>query len=283
MDFSRPWDEFTYVAFDIETTGAYPLESEICEVAAVKWQGGKIIDEYQTLLKPTHLMSDFIIGIHHITNEMVANAPEFRQKSMEIFRFMEGAVGVAHHAPFDIGFLAAAFEREESALPQNPALCTSLLSRALLPEMPNHKLQTLVTQLQIEGGQAHRALSDARACLHVFLKSVQRIATKIPDVTFQQIADRQGGALNWKRFSLKEMAQHVPCAKEVLEAISQQQRLEIIYQGGSLKGQPREIQPLGIVRSLDGDFLVARDFSVTDPKPKRFYFNRLKSTQKLLG
>ncbi len=38
MDFSKPWSEYTFVGFDTETSGKYPLSAEIVEVAATKWK-----------------------------------------------------------------------------------------------------------------------------------------------------------------------------------------------------------------------------------------------------
>ena len=75
MTLKSSWKQTTIIAMDTETTGKYPLESELCEIAAVKWRGGRIVDEYKTLIKPTYLMSDQVIAIHNITNEMVAKAP----------------------------------------------------------------------------------------------------------------------------------------------------------------------------------------------------------------
>ena len=42
------WKNKTWISFDTETTGKYPLGSEVCEIAAVKWKDGKIIDEFQS-------------------------------------------------------------------------------------------------------------------------------------------------------------------------------------------------------------------------------------------
>ena len=105
-DISRPWTDYEFVAFDTETSGAYPLGSEVVEFGAVKWKGGQEIASYQTLLKPSEPMSDFIIGIHGITNQMVESAPLMSEKVSEIRQFLEGAVLMAHHAPFVHAFAA---------------------------------------------------------------------------------------------------------------------------------------------------------------------------------
>src|SRR5688500_2310163 len=111
IDFQKPWAEHTFVAFDTETSGAYPIGDDIVEFGAVKWQSGRIVDELQLLIKPRELMSDFIIGIHGISNEMVANSPVMSQVIGQIDQFMHDSILMAHHAPFDVGFLAVDYEK----------------------------------------------------------------------------------------------------------------------------------------------------------------------------
>ena len=108
MDLERPWSEYTYVAFDTETSGGFPLNSEICEIAAVKWRGGQVIDTFQTLVKITKQIPDEIIAIHGITNEMLVGAAEIKDVAHAFVKFCGDAVLIAHHAPFDLGFILAA-------------------------------------------------------------------------------------------------------------------------------------------------------------------------------
>ncbi len=175
---TQPWTESSFVALDLETSGKYPLESDICEIAAIKYENGKIVGEFQTLIKPTHKMSDFVISIHGITNEMVENAPKIEQKIKELHDFIGDAVVTAHHAPFDLGFLAVAFEDARLPLPEGPILCTSLISRVAFPNSENHKLQTLIKYLGIDQGVAHRALDDTKACLQLLIKCLTELDKK---------------------------------------------------------------------------------------------------------
>src|SRR5690606_36955518 len=114
--------------------------------------------------------SDFIIGIHGISNEMLVNAPQMPTVIKEFRDFVEGSLMVAHHAPFDLGFLSYEMERAGLPLPTPPVFCTSLLSIVLYPEFESHRLQTLVQELQLTKGTAHRALDDSRACGEAFFK-----------------------------------------------------------------------------------------------------------------
>ncbi len=270
MILDTPWNELTFVAFDIETTGAYPLDSEICEIAAVRWEAGQVVGEFQTLIKPTQVMSDFIIGIHGITNEMVATAPAIREKVPEFREFVGSDILVAHHSPFDMGFLVVEFERCHLPLPEEPVLCSSLISRKVITEAENHKLQTLIKVLNLYQGVAHRALDDAKACMELLHKCMLRLGE---DKTLRDLIDLQEKQLYWKNFSIDSLLRNEN-TRAIVNAIEKKKPVIIVYQGGSLKGE-RQVMPKGIVRSPDGDFLAAIDEG--DTQIKRFYLGKIRS------
>lgn len=268
MDTSKPLDQYTYVAFDTETSGAYPLGYDVVEFGAIKWFQGQEIARLQFLFKPRELMSDFIIGIHGITNEMVADSPDISEKIHEIHEFFKDSVLLAHHAPFDMGFMAVDFERAQLALPTSPVLCTSLLSRKWIPEMENHKLQTLVKHFKFDGGAAHRAFDDARSCLMVALECFKRMS----GMNLEQALKSQGKNLVWSEYSLMSNAQGV--LRTLREAIEQKKEVDLVYDGGSQKGETRKVRPIGIVRNPDGDYLMG--FCLRDQTNKRYYLTRIK-------
>lgn len=268
MNLDLPLNEYTFVAFDTETSGAYPVGFDIVEFGAVKWHQGQEIGRLQLLIKPRELMSDFIIGIHGITNDMVKEMPSMSEKIREIHEFIKGSVVMAHHAPFDLGFLAADFEKSFLPLPQEPALCTSLLSRKLIHGVENHKLQTLVKHLNIDGGQAHRAYDDAKACLGVAQSCFQKLGEQ---TTLAQAIKSQGKNLWWKDYSLLSLNQTK--FKVLMESIIAKKDVDMIYQGGTSRGETRRLTPIGIVRNPDGDYLQA--FCHKDKSAKRYYLNRI--------
>lgn len=272
MDLEQEVFDMTIVAFDTETSGAMPIGSDIVEFGAVKWQNGKIIDQFQTLLKPREPMSDFIIGIHGITNEMVENAPLMKDKILEIEKFMEDSLVMAHHAPFDQGFLAYELEKHGRPLPQSPVLCTSLLSRKLIEGTVNHKLQTLVEFLKIDGGAAHRALDDAKSCLYVGLESLKKIGES---VTLRQAFQVQEKNLSWSNYSIFQ-CRYVYMPK-LVQAIQGKKDIDFIYDKGPKKNQTRRATPLGVVRNPDGDYLNA--FCKIDQQNKRFYLSTIKELE----
>ena len=273
---SLKWTEFPIIAIDTETSGQYPIQDDLVELAAVKSVNGQIVDTYQTLIKPREKMTDFIIGIHGITNEMVAEAPSLEEKLPEFLDFIKDGVIVGHHSPFDLGFLVYDLEKQQLPLPNHPALCSSMISRNAIVGPPNHKLQTLVKYLGLEGGQAHRALDDAKACLQLLFKCIERRSAQ----TFADIFRIQGSPLWWQDFSIKGKELQSQQWQKVMEAIRADKSLEVIYAGGSKKGQKRELKPLSVVCSPTGDFLVAKD-PLNPEKNKRFYFKKLEEAEVL--
>jgi DNA polymerase III subunit epsilon len=275
ISLQEPWKNATFVSFDTETTGAYPLESEVCEVAGVKWKDGKIIDEFQSLVKISKPMSDFIIGIHGITNEMCVDAPAMKDVIRKFHEFSKDTILVAHHAPFDIGFLTLEMEKCGLVPTDLPTICTSLLSRKVFPNFANHKLQTLIPLLGITQGTAHRALDDSRACLQVALKCMEKVG---PESSLEKIFETQGIKLFWKDYSMQFLRQHDIYGLLVL-AIEAGRRVEIGYRGTAPE-QKRPVMPIGIVRSPDGDYLVG--FCEREQRNKRYYLNRIASVSQLL-
>jgi DNA polymerase-3 subunit epsilon len=262
------WKNITLVAFDTETSGKYPLESEICEIAALKWRDGKIVDKYQQLIKPSQLMSEEVIKIHNITNEMVADKPSLFEVLPRFYEFIRDSFLVAHHAPFDLGFLAPELESMGYELPEMPVFCSSLLSRSLITESRNHKLQTLIALLGLHKGAAHRALDDTQACLELTLKCFERAGS---DMSVFDLMKKQKRTIFWSDYSLKCINSD-PKLQSLIPAIRNHQSVELVYAGGSRPGQARLIKPISIVRNPDGDFLVAYE---NDPQSKRYLLDKI--------
>lgn len=273
MDLNGKWTDATFVAFDTETSGAWPVGCDIVEFGAVKWRAGQEVGRVQHLLKPREPMSDFIIGIHGITNEMVADKPPFATILDEVAEFFEGCVLMAHHAPFDMGFVAVEFEKAKRSLPTGPVLCTSLLSRKLVHGTPNHKLQTLVQHLKLDGGSAHRAFDDARACLQVGLHSLGLLGE---DASLRRAIECQGKELLWKDYSLYGPSVDALTAA-VRDALEKRATIEFLYDKST---QPRRAKPLGLVRNPDGDFMQAQ--CLRDQTAKRFYLAKMRDPVVLL-
>jgi len=259
-----------FVAFDTETSGAWPISSEIVEFGAVKFNTkGEFLDEINFLIKPSKPLEEANIKIHGITNEMLANQPSLSEVIQPIYQFMNHNICVAHHAPFDLGFVSLAFEKHNLQFTQWPqALCSSLLARRLIAESTNHKLQTLVKLLKIDGGHAHRALDDAKACAQVFLECYRRAA---PSNSLTDLHRFQGKNLDWKNYGVFNFGSSK--LKDFAQAIEAGRIVDMVYEGGSMSGKTRQVRPIGVVRNPDGDYLYAE--CLIDHTNKRFFFDKI--------
>jgi len=277
MPLKKLWLDSTFIAIDLETSGKYPLDAEICEMAAVKWQGGRIVDSFQSLIKPVHQMSDEVIAIHHITNEMVSEAPRIEAKLAEFHKFISDGFILAHHAPFDLGFLAWEFEKAGLPLPSLPVFCTSLLSRNINADVSNHRLATLAKHFGIDAGAAHRALDDAKTCLGVALKYFEKLG---PEAKMSDIQTIQTTSLPWSRFSIDALTEREHL-RTLVRALRDKREVFITYEAGSRPGQSRKVFPLGLVRNPEADFLVATEGNGEgdDVKPKRYFVEKISAAQ----
>ena len=174
---ARPLHRVTFVVVDLETTGGSPADCEITEIGAVKVCGGEVLGEFQTLVNPGAAIPPFISVLTGITDSMVGTAPRIEAALPAFLEFAAGAVLVAHNAGFDISFLKAACLRAGVPWPSFPVLDTVHLARHVLPrdEVPNHKLSSLARLFGSPVEPDHRALTDARATVHVLHALIGRI------------------------------------------------------------------------------------------------------------
>lgn len=161
----------TVAVIDFETTGISPGQgARATEVAIVLLEGGQVVDRYQSLMNAGVRIPSFITQLTGISNAMVAQAPPAEQVMREAARFVGDAPMVAHNASFDRKFWMAELARAGLPAPQ-PYACTLLLARRLYPQLPNHKLGTLVDYHRLpRTGAAHRALADAEMAAQLLLQ-----------------------------------------------------------------------------------------------------------------
>jgi DNA polymerase-3 subunit epsilon len=153
------------VILDLETTGTGITRDRITEIGLIEVENGEVVAEWSSLVNPQAWISPFIEQHSGITNEMVADAPLFRDLSIELVLRLRGKVLVAHNARFDYGFLVNEFRRCGITF-REQTLCTVQLSRKLYPKERRHNLDTIIERFGLTCDRRHRALDDARAVWH---------------------------------------------------------------------------------------------------------------------
>ncbi len=177
-----PLDELTYVVFDTETTGLYPEQGDdIVQIAAVRIINGKRVNTevFDTLVNPGRAIPASSTRVHGITNDMVRDAPEAASALQRFHKFAEGAVLVAHNAPFDMAFLKKHEARAQCRF-DHPILDTVLLSAVLYGEAESHSLDALAHRLGITIPEEarHTAIGDAFATADALLKIIPALKAR---------------------------------------------------------------------------------------------------------
>lgn len=177
--------EKIYVSIDLETTGTDAKRDTIIEIGAVKFQGDQIIDCFSTLVDPQRSIPLRIQQLTGIRDTDVSGAPSLARALPELLAFVGSNVSalIAHNTAFDLGFLQA-----NGVNFHRPAHDTVDLATILLPGQSSYNLGELCRALDIELVDAHRALDDAKATAHLFIKLHQRLLTLDPFI-LRTIAD----------------------------------------------------------------------------------------------
>ncbi len=163
-----------YVVFDIETTGLSSVKNKIIEIGAVKVEAGKIVDRYSVFVNPNEPIPYNIEKLTGINDSMVIGAKSIEEVLPEFLKFAEGAVMVAHNADFDMGFIE--HNARLLGLDFAPTYVDTVgLSRVLLPELSKYKLDVVAKALDVSLENHHRAVDDAEATAHIFVKLLEKL------------------------------------------------------------------------------------------------------------
>jgi DNA polymerase-3 subunit epsilon len=168
-----PAGEAVWAALDFESTGAAPGKTdEPVQVGMAVWSGaaGAPVDLFRSYVRSAARITRSARAVHGIADGDIATAPPMSALWPEFKSRLSAAVVVAHGAGTEKRFLRA-FPLHGFG----PWLDTLALSRAALPELPDHALGSVVAALGLEdrarelcpGLGWHDALFDAVASLLV--------------------------------------------------------------------------------------------------------------------
>lgn len=164
----------TFICFDIETTGLSAARDKITEIGAVKVENGVITDTFSTFANPEMPIPQKITQLTGITDDMVKDAPSQSEAVSAFLEFAGNNVLVAHNAPFDTSFIAKACDdmgREYNYT----SIDTVAISRAILTDIKNCKLDTVAKFLRLGDFNHHRATDDAEMLARIFINLCQRL------------------------------------------------------------------------------------------------------------
>jgi len=164
----------SYVALDFETASC--SRSSACALGMVRFEGGRILDEFYTLIAPPGMYFDpFNVGIHGIHPSDCENAPTFDEVWDSVHGFIGDSVVMAHNAGFDLGVLKHTLAKYGIEVPKLRYYCTWKLSKILYPDLKSRALDVLAKRIDFKF-EHHNALEDAKACAAVFHRMEEELA-----------------------------------------------------------------------------------------------------------
>lgn len=167
--------ENTFVVFDLETTGLVnsPIGGKmdaITEIGAVKIENGEIREKFTTLVNPERKLTEEIVALTGITDDMLKDAPKIGEVIGDFCKFCEGCLLVGHNVQFDYKFARYYAEQEEYEF-EHKTYDTLSIAQGLL-FLPNYKLNTLADYYGISFNH-HRAWSDAHTTAKIFIELIK--------------------------------------------------------------------------------------------------------------
>ncbi len=184
-----------FVAIDTETTDFERDECEVVDLAAVRVRGGEIVDQWSSLIRTRRPIALQSQAVHHISPEMVQEAPTLAEVWPAFRAFCGDDLLIAHNGNlFDFPIL----RRLGADLPGGADFVgfDSLpLARQLHPG--SRKLGDLAHffGIELKPDEEHRALGDTRALARIFPKLQAEKLARARKTALSHLLDYLGLAL----------------------------------------------------------------------------------------
>jgi DNA polymerase-3 subunit epsilon len=251
FDLNQPLPGTTFAVLDVETTGLSPAYGHrVCEVACLRVCGGVVLDRAESLVDPLRPISPGAFHVNRITPTMLRGAPTFDAVAKALLRVLDGAVLVAHNAPFDLGFLATELEIARRPPLECPVVDTlSLVRRAY--RFPSNSLSAVAEALNVELKPTHRAMSDVWTTFYVLERLLQRLEHNWGVTTLGGLIDFQGGPIPYPN------SRTVPLPPAIAEAMQAGGLVRMRYVDARGQETDRVVRPLRVTAEQDNLYLIA--------------------------
>lgn len=157
-----------YVMIDIETTGFDPTYCEIIEISAIKYSSSQQVESFSTLVKPDNQVDDYITNLTGITNEMLENAPDISTSIKNFYDFIGDNILVGYNVNFDVNFLYDNLLKYHNLYLKNSFIDVLRIARRFLPNLENHRKDTVANHYKISNEGSHRATRDCEITNEIF-------------------------------------------------------------------------------------------------------------------
>jgi DNA polymerase III subunit epsilon len=256
----------TFTVLDVETTGLSAASGHrVCEVALLRYRGGKVLDSFESLIDPQRSISPGASAVNGLSDFQVNGQPVFGQIAERVQTILDGAVLVAHNAPFDLSFLAAEWRRLRWPPRLGFTVDTLLLARRLYNFRRNNLVE-VARSLRVRIDQEHRAMGDVWTTLRV-LQVMLADLNRRGAVTLGHLLDAQGGNVLWPEPQTRVLP-------PVLEtALSEGRRLWLRYRSPQGQVSERWVEPLDVTG--DGVTLYLAAYCLERGEQRTFRLDRI--------
>lgn len=155
-----------YVVLDFETNGLNPKQSDIIQMAAIRYRNDEKVDIFTSFVYTTSIPLK-VTELTSITIEDCKLAPTLEDLLPQLLDFIGNDVIVAHNASFDLDFLTASMKRLNLPGKTFIYVDTLRLARQKIKEVKWHKLPILKKYLKLEYN-SHLAEDDCYVCYEVY-------------------------------------------------------------------------------------------------------------------
>lgn len=254
-----------WIAFDLETTGLMAETDRVVEVGAVRFGAdGRELGRFERLVNPERPMSPAAQAVHGLSDADLADAEPARAVLPEFLDFLGKPASVAllaHNASFDAGFLGREVGRLGLPLPQHPVIDTLALARSRVPDVYDHRLDTLARLFNLGLDGPHRALADSLRVkgLWLALDGPHALETSLVSYPVYDPIGPVSAPIGWDA---------------LVQAIARGRRVRMEYVGGTRGPAPREVTPRRFAHRGGIAYLIA--FCHLDDFEKSFRLDRVR-------
>ena len=170
--------------FDLETTGTDISKDRIVEIAIVKRLPDHSQENKVWRIHPEQPIPAEASAVHGITDAMVANAPTFKEKALEIYTFIKGCDLAGFNSDrFDLPLLVEELLRAEISFDFKKIKTVDV--QTIFHKMEERTLSAAYRfYCQKELKDAHSALADTEATHQVLLAQLERYDSLEPTVDY---------------------------------------------------------------------------------------------------
>ncbi|AZK44487.1 hypothetical protein EEI45_06885 [Erysipelothrix piscisicarius] len=137
-----------YTILNVSTTDFDYFYGKIIRIQAKKYRDFNLVSEFDQFINPGESINPYITQNTGITNEMVQDMPLIHTIAPEFLNYIKDDIIVGHNINFDINFLYDSFIDSNINI-SNDFIDTLRLSRIIVRDLSNHKLNTLVDYFNI--------------------------------------------------------------------------------------------------------------------------------------